>query len=336
MKHILNKALLAIIVALMLVALTPTMLVSAATALPDSTPQIITKRCYRNLLETADFLIVWEHNIPYGTPPTDPVTETFIWELIDSDGVTVLGSTVGWPYEDDGYNYQSGSMYFDAASGLVWDPAISYTLRLSGNPIAFASPPVYNYTITSGDYNPTIISADVRAELALDVLLIAADLDLQWGLPTSLINDDETGQTLSTFGQAYFRGAIYGLQALAPDLFPLAVTTIELTDRTWTETYVTLLENQYAGTWVATAKAAGGTLFGVSDDLLSVILMFGMVIGVFVGNIMLTSDHWNATADVALILIITAKLSFYGLGYLGLVAAMCVIYLGMRLFKFPH
>lgn len=336
MKHIVRKGLSIIVVSLLLVAVTPVVPVSAATSLPDSTPQIITKRAYRNLLETADFLIVWEHNIPYGTPPTDPVTQTFIWELIDSNGVTVLGSTVGWAYEDDGYNYQSGSMYFDAAAGLVWDPAVSYTLRLSGNPIAFVTPPVYNYTVTSADYSPTTVPADVRTELALDVLLIATDLDLQWGLVTSLIADDETGQTLSTFGQAYFRGAIYGIQAMAPDLFPLAVAIIELTDRTWTDSYITTLENQYAGTWVATAKAAGGTLFGASSDLLSVIILFGMIAGVFVGNIMLTSDHWNAIVDVALILVITAKLSFYGLGYLGLIAALAIIYLGMRLFKFPH
>jgi hypothetical protein len=51
---------------------------------------------------------------------------------------------------------------------------------------------------------------------------------------------------------------------------------------------------------------------------------------------MLTNDHWNAAVDVAFFLVITAKLSFYGLGYLGLIAAMCIIYLGMRLFKFPH
>ena len=77
-------------------------------------------------------------------------------------------------------------------------------------------------------------------------------------------------------------------------------------------------------------------MFGTTDDLLSVMIMFAMVIGVFVGNIMITSDHWNGAADVALVLIITAKLSFYGLGYLGLIAAISVIYLGMRLFKFPH
>lgn len=336
MRRLFIKVLLAVIVGLLVFGITPALPVGAATALPDSTPTIETKRVYRNLLEANDWLIVWEHNIPYAVPPSDPINETFLWEIIDTDGVTVLGSSTGWAYQDDGYNYQCGSMYFDAAAGMVWDPPAGYTLRLSGNPIAFVTPPTYNYTIDSGDYSTTVIQSEVQAELAIDVLLIAADLDIRWGLGTSLIADDETGQTLSYFGQAYFRGAIYGIQALAPGLFPLAVATVDLTDRTWTDTYVATLEGQYAGTWVETAKNAGATLFGTTNDLLSVILLLVLVVGVFMGNIALTSDHWSGALDVAFVLVITAKLSFYGLGYLGLIAALCIIYMGMRLFKFPH
>ncbi len=332
-----KKLLITLLIVLMVIAIVPAVPVSAATALPDSDPRLISVKAYRNLLETADFLIIFEINIPYAVPPTDPVTETFIWELIDSDGVTVLGSTVGWPYEDDGYNFQLFSMYFDAAAGIVWDPALIYKLRLSGNPIAFVTPPTYIYDVTSSAYSTFTVTREVQDELALDVLIIAADLDLQWdlGLLLSLINDDETGQTLSTFGQAYFRGAIFGLQALAPALFPLAVSEIDLADRTWTDSYIATLEGQYAGTWVATAKAAGATLFGTSSDMLSLIMMFALVIGVFVGNIMVTGDHWNGAIDVSVVLIMTAKLSFYGLGYLGLIVAIAIIYLGMRIFKFP-
>ena len=81
-----------------------------ATAPPDNTPVVITKKCYRNLLEAADFLVIIEANIPYAVPPSDPFSQTYLWELIDTDGVTVLGSTVGWPYVDSGYNYQCFSM----------------------------------------------------------------------------------------------------------------------------------------------------------------------------------------------------------------------------------
>ena len=328
----------AIVLSVLVLTLTPTMAVLAALQ-PDDTPSIVTKKCYRNILETADFLIVWESLIPYGTPPPgEPVTETFIWEFLDTNGVTVLGSTIGTAYVNDGYNYQCGSMYFAASEGLLWDPALFYTLRLNESPLAFVTPTTFDYPIDSVEYSLEVVTSDVQNELTIDILLLSKDLDTRWGFgPTSsLINDDETGQTLSIFGQAYFRGAIYGLQALAPGLFPLSVTTIDLPDRTWTDAYVTTLENQYTGTWVDTAKAGGAALFGTSFDLLSVIILLACVGGLFVGNTMLSHNQWNAAIDVSFLLVITAKLGFYGLGFLGLIVALSVIYLGMRLFKFPH
>ncbi len=335
----LKVVLTALLVGIVVLAIMPATAVFAADP-PDSTPSIIAKKCYRNILEAGDFLIVWESLIPYATtPPGELVTEVFIWEFIDTDGSTVLGSSNGWAYVDDGYNYQCGSMYFGfGGSTPTWDPTPVNTLRLRGNPLAFVTPPIYDYPIDSIDYSLEVATDAVQSELALDILLISADLDAQWDLgPTnSLINDDETGQTLSVFGQAYFRGAIYGLQALAPSLFPLAVTTIDLADRAWTDAYVTTLENQYAGTWVDTAKEGGATLFGTDFDLLSVIILLGCVFGMFIGNTQLSNNHWNAAIDVTFILVIGAKLSFYGLGFLGLIVAVSIIYFGMRLFRFPH
>jgi len=333
----LKVVLTALAISVMVLAIMPTMAVFAADP-PDSTPSIITKKCYHNILEPGDFLIVWESLIPYATtPPGEPVTEVFIWEFIDTDGETVLGSWKGWAYIDDGYNYQCGSMYFGfGADTPDWDPTPTNTLRLRGNPLAFVTPPVYDYPINSVDYSTEVIPSEVQNELAIDILLISADLDAQWGLTTSLINDDETGQTLSIFGQAYFRGAIYGLQALAPNLFPLAVAPIDLADRAWTDAYITILENQYAGTWVETAKEGGTVLFGTDFDLVSTIPLLGCVVGLFLGNTMITNNTWNAAIDVALVLVVTAKLGFYGLGFLGLIEALRRIYFGMRLFRFLH
>ncbi len=229
-------------------------------------------------------------------------------------------------------------MNFAAAEGLLWDPIAGYTLRLNESPLTFLAPVTFDYPINSVDYSATVITTEVQAELALDILLIAHDLDVQWAFspPNSLINDDETGRTLSIFGQAYFRGTIFGLQALAPSLFPLAVTEIDLADRTWTDAYIATLETQYAGTWVQTAKDAGADMFDTTGDLVSTLMVMGGVIALFVGNTQLTNNHWDAALDVSLLLVISAKLGFYGLGYLGLIVAICWIYTGMRLFKFPH
>jgi len=334
MKRLQIGILLAIGVVLLLSA-TPAY---AVTPPPDSDPIVNSKKVYRNLREDGDRLFVIYSNIPYADPPGDPITETFIWELIDTDGVTVLGSTVGYAYVNSGYGYNVCSLYFPAADALAWTPDPPYTVRLKGNPMAgFADLPVYNYTVTDEDYTLFSLPDDVRTELAANIVVIAMDLDVQWGLgDTSLITADETGVTLSIFGQSFFRGAIYGIQALAPALFPLGITNIALEDREWDEAYAGELEEQYSGTWVETARTAGAGLFGVDFDLLTLIILLVAFIGVVVANIYLTNDHWNGLIDAAFIMIVAAKLGFYGLGYLGLIAAICIIYIGARVWGFAR
>jgi len=100
----------------LLLVLIPLILVAtpayADTPDPDSTPTLVKADWYRNLLEPDDRLLIWEANIPYAIPPTTLVTETFYWELIDTDNVTVLGTTTGYAYHDNGYGYNVYSMYF--------------------------------------------------------------------------------------------------------------------------------------------------------------------------------------------------------------------------------
>jgi hypothetical protein len=304
-----------------------------ATALPDSTPAAESIKVYRNLIETSDVLFVVYSNKPYVTPPSDPSSEVFIWELIDTDGTTVLGSTTGYDYVNDGYGYQVISMYFPASAGISWNPASPYTIRLRGIPIQFTTPPVYDYTVSPGYYTSLSDSDSVKAELAADILKICEDLDGLWGLSVSLISEEETGQVLSTFGQAYFRGCIYSIQALAPSLFPLAIRNIDIANRTWTDAYSLALDNQYDGTWIDTAKAAGGALFGLEYDLLSLILLMGMVFGVIIGNVAITNNHWNGIMDAAFVLVVCTRIGLLGLGYLLLMAALCLIYMAIKLWS---
>ena len=206
MKRFRLGILLALLVAFLLSA-TP---VYADTPDPDSPPTVDGKNAYRNLLETGDWLIVVYANIPYGTLPSTPVTQTYIWQLIDVDGVTELGSTVGYNYNDDGYGYNVYSMYWSAseatALGMVWNTA--YTIRLSGNPAVFDTPPVYNYTLNIADYSTLTAQADVQAELAARIIALAGDLDSKWGLSSlySLLTQNETATVLSIYGRLFSEG----------------------------------------------------------------------------------------------------------------------------------
>ena len=340
-----KKRRLLIILGLLVVLLLPATPVYADTPDPDSTPTVVQINVYQNMREAGDWLVLIYANIPYGLVPDQPVTETFIWSMINTDNVTELGSTVGYAYnvgtyQDDGFGYNVYSMYWDSdnVTELDLDWNTNYPIRLAGNPAVFDTPPVYNYTIGISDYSTEVddssvtAQADVQAELAERVLFLAADLDVKWGLSAtySLLIEEETGPKLSTFGQAFFRGAIYGLQALAPGVFPTEIRLIDVEARDWDTEYSENVTGQWGDTWVDTAQAAGKALFGTDYDLLSIIMLLVMGTGLLIGNIMLTGDHWNGLVDVAVIMVIGARLGMYDLAFLILVAALCWMYIGTK------
>lgn len=304
-----------------------------AADLPDSTPTVERFNVYRNLLETGDFLLVIYANIPYTTTPDTPVTETFIWRMLDTDNVTVLGSTVGTNYNDDGYGYNVYSMYWEASEAPVW--STEYPIQLIGNPVNFDDPPEYNYQLSTSDYSLLTVTAEVKTELAARVVTIATDLNIKWSLSTAaaLIFQSETGVTLSSQGEEFFRGAIYGLQALAPAAFSYNVEDIEIEDRTWETGYSENVSSQYTGTWVETAQAAGATLFGTSYDLMSVILISTLSIGIVIGNIMIHGSAWNGMIDAAFLSIIGARLALYEFGFLMVIGSVCFIYMAAKIWQ---
>jgi len=237
---------------------------------PDSTPTIESKKAYRNILETGDMLIIVYANIPYSSEPEIAVDDAFIWRVRDGD--TLLGCAVGYPYNSNGYGYNVYAFYFSADDAPTWGEA--YTLRLSGTPYAFEDIPEYNFTLQGNDYSNLTDSDDVKAELASDILTIATDLDNKWALETgySLLLEVETGTVLSIYGEAFFRGAVYGIQALAPSLFRLQYLDMDAEDREWSETYINELEAQWNETWVGDAREAGKSVLDVDFNLFGIIL----------------------------------------------------------------
>jgi hypothetical protein len=305
----------------------------AAMPNPDNPPTITRINVFRNLLQSGDMLYVWEANIPYATTPDYKVGDAFVWQLLN--GATVLGSNTGFAYHDDGYNYNVYSMYFSAATvtvkGMVWNTA--YILRLSGSPAAFTTPPSYNYAVSG--YTTYTSQADNQAALADEIILIASDLNVRWSLTTDyyLSSEIETGTVLSGYGETVFRGAIYGVQAFAPAAFSYVLNDLEVTDRAWGSNYTTNLSNQYSGTWIETARNASMTFLGTTYDLTSLIILLIACVVIAIGNLALTSDHWNALTDVAFLLVIASRIDVLPLVYLALIAAIAFIYLGMRVWK---
>lgn len=328
-----SKSILSLLIAMLVFTVIPGTIALADQADPDSTPTVEID-FYRNLLETGDVLCLIYANIPYASTPTASVGDAFIWSLIDTDNVTELGTDTGYAYVDNGYGYNVFSMYFDADESLTWSG--NYTVRLSGNPLVFADPPVYNYTVSSDDYSDITDSYLAQLELSFRLIAIAGQLDTEWGLDSSesLIYESEIGSLLSIYGEVVFRNAIYGLQALCPMIFRFAVGDTEVTDRTYTEEYAENLSSQYAGTWVATAQQGGADLAGTSYDwMTTMVCLVIAVVAVFGGMALAAGDFWSGMVDGAIVLVGFARLGFFELAAVGLVAGMCWIYISGKMWS---
>lgn len=327
------KRILITIICLAVIVFTPASVCYADQADPDSTP-VVEIDVWRNNLETGDILVLIYANTPYASTPDATFSEAFIWRLIDTDNVTELGSTVGYSYDTNGYGYNVFAMYFSAADNLTWGS--DYIIRLSGNPLIFDDPPVYNYAIEPSDYSPLTTSASVKEALAVRILYIASELDNHWGLTatTSLLLEVETGTVLSIYGEAFFRTAIYGLQGLAPALFRFSVGDIEVTDRTWTDAYTTNLTGMYSGTWVETAQTGGADLAGTSYDWTTLLLCVGLcAVTIFFGMNISGGDTWAGMIDGGIVLLGFSRIAFIDPTFLGFITAMCWVYVSAKIWS---
>lgn len=327
------SGLLSLLLALAILAVIPAGAAMADQADPDSTPTVEID-VYRNLLETGDTFFLIYANIPYAATPDEPVNESFVFRLIDTDGTTELGQNTGYPYVDDGYGYNVYSMYFSAADNLTWGAA--YTIRLSGNPTIFDDPPVYNYPVDSTDYSSLTVTYDVQVEMSIRIMAIANSLDIEWGLGSSysLLYESEVGTVLSIYGEAFFRNAIYGLQALCPQIFRFAVGDVEVTDRTYDEEYAGNLSSQYAGTWVETAQQGGAALAGTSYDWMTVMMVIVIVVlAIFGGMALAAGDFWSGAVDGIIVMVSCARLGFFELAAVGLVTGMAWVYISGKMWS---
>lgn len=194
--------------------------VYADTGDPDSvTPPVFYGQ--RNLLEDDDFLLYFPFGVNYASTPSDPIYDTFDFVLYDTDGVTILGNREAYDFVNDGYNDNMLGFYFSADDAPTWGQ--EYILSIRGKPSAFDDPPIYTYTVPTTAYTSTDTQATNQEEVRLDILSIARDLSSP--MDVDLLEQSETGEVLSSYGEQLFRNAIPGLQAMVPELFSVVLYT---------------------------------------------------------------------------------------------------------------
>ena len=250
------------------------------------------------------------------------------------DGSTELTQALGYDYFDGGYGYNVISFYFSQADAPAWGQ--NYILTLSGSLTAFVTPPKYNFQITSSDYSSASAST-VKDEIAANILLLASDLTNKWGLTSdeSLLLEIETGTVLSIYGEAFFRGAIYGIQALAPSLFRLEISNIgALIDRTWGTEYTSNLITQYSGSYIQPAMEAGNSFLGVDYNLFGILGTLAICALIIFANWYLAGGNlWRCFIEATPPLIISTRLGMWGMGELGLIAAIGWLYISSKVWK---
>ncbi len=222
----------------------------------------------RNLYVSGDMLIYGMYNLPYATLPTtvDPswtAANAFIFRLISTDGVTELGTITPYVYFDSGYRQGAFSLYFTAGA-IPWGE--SYVLRISENPALFATPLKWD---TSGGISYTTFTsqADNQVDLADKIAILAHALEDYHSGYTLLATS--AGRTiLSSSGENYFRGAIPGLEAMAPSLYFVQSSPIDYTSTNWTTANFDVYASRFNGTWIGDAEIATAAQFGLPRQLI--------------------------------------------------------------------
>ena len=111
-----KKIILVLLVVVLLTLLIPLPVLASASdmPIPDSALSISSVYAYENVLVSGDQLFVAHINIPYGTTPTLPSSSTFLGRIISDAGVDE-GDTPVISYYDNGYTYNTMSVYFPTA-----------------------------------------------------------------------------------------------------------------------------------------------------------------------------------------------------------------------------
>lgn len=258
----------------------------SAIGAPDSNPTISDIFINRYLVSSGDICIYGRYNIPYTTIPSERADDTYVIRLVDTDNVTYKGAVQPYVYFDNGYNDGVFGMYF--TSGITW--GTQYIIRISQNPAYFASPQSYDYIIAVTDYTTETGQDENQAEMAGNIITLANYLESQYTTYT-LLEGGPAGTILAApQGETYFRGAIPGIQSMAPSLYLTSVVSLDYASTNWTLTQAQTYQNRYSTTNMAASENATATQFGVTRQL---VLSVAFIIPLCLGTIIIASAKFK-------------------------------------------
>lgn len=328
-----NIFVISILIALMAIIIIAIPVYADDLELPDSTPTVDDVYCWRNILENDDFFIMFVEDTPYATTPNTSYSDAFIWRLYDTDGTTELAQMLGYDYNDNGYNVNVVGFYFDSDDAPTWGE--SYYIKLSGSPVAFNTSVTYTFQITADDYSALTDSTDIQIDIAENIISIAESLNIEWELDSDdeLTMAGDVMPVLSAQGETFFRGAIYGVQELAPSAFNIGLINITNTERSWDDDYSTALLSQYSGTYIEEGLEAGEEFLDVDYNLAGLLGMLAICAVILFFCIYVGGDVWGSLIIVGGVAVIGARMGLVGMGEVALIVAIMWIYVSAKTWK---
>lgn len=303
-----------IFLALILVV-TPVWAISNPDSIAFGTGTSSLYKVFENVLETGDMLFVAEGYVDYTVEPTDyTADEAFLFEVLNTSGnVTLLSK----PLND--YGDRPISIYQTAAQvtalGLVSET--SYILRLSGNPLIFASQTgnSANVTLTASDYVDQSVGA--TSEVPTDnnlrnfLMLMAINIEANDAPSTDYYESVQGYNYLTTTGANIFIEGIPNLFNMCPILFQYGAEKMDSDAPESTGAYAAVLTPlQKWGQLTSDGLTNLGVFMGVSQALAGSVVLFLLCIALAV------YVYKRTQSGVAVLLVVSAA-PLLG-GYLGL------------------
>jgi len=299
-----------------------------ATDPPTSTPTISDVKANVNLIDSGDVLIYGLYNIPYGVEdlPPDDASKTYLIRLMGTDGTTQIGVVRPFPRFDSGYNKGVYGFYFSAADNLTTDQP--YIIRISQNPAFFDSPLAYDTEMPLSAWTSANTQALNQLELTLNILSLAEDMEAAHD--ATLLESSVGGTVLSDpTGETYFRGAIYGIQAMAPSLFLVQSLTWDTDDRDWETTEFDDYGTRFSGYFIGTAADNTSATFGLETPMFMGLIF---ALPVIVGAVVVSSIKFKKAEPgflvSSLVLILVALMGWIDIALFALVFQMMAMYIG--------
>lgn len=293
---------------------------------PDSNPSVSNISINRNLRSDGDVLIYGDYSIPYADIPAVLATDAYLFQLRDEDG-NIVGTISPYSFMDNGYNEGGFSFYFSPSDNFTWGE--TYSIRICQNPAIFASPESWEYVIPYSAYTALEDQATNRIDMTTKIINMAQRLE-SYHTYYSFLESSASGTVLSSpTGETYFRGVIYGIQSMAPDLFLVQILDYEKEDREWTTEQFDEYDERFEGTWVGDAVNTTSNQFGQSKQFVMGLIA---VLPLSLGCVIVSSMKFHKTEPgfvaVSVLLIMFGLMSWIHPALLASTYQVMGIYIG--------